>query len=202
MQPLRLIPMFASLDEASFAQLVSLSRIRTYRSGEILFFEGEQPKALIVLSRGTLKLYKSTEGAKEIVLHRFTPVSLIAERTLLQHIPFPASAVFESDGETIEIDAAGFETLFLDNSTLSRVLIASLSDKIRALEHVIERTLTKDASERVVEFVASSGALFASMRHYDIAHMLHLTPETLSRTLKKLLREGRIRKEGKHYHTP
>ncbi|MBN2896501.1 MAG: Crp/Fnr family transcriptional regulator [Campylobacterales bacterium] len=202
MHPLRLIPMFASLDEASFTQLVSLSRIRTYHSGEILFFEGERPKALLVLSRGTLKLYKSMEGTKEIVLHRFTPVSLIAERTLLQRIPFPASAVFESDGETIEIDAVGFESLFLENSALSRVLIASLSDKIRTLEQVIEHTLTKDAAERVLEFVGSSGALFASMRHYDIAHMLHLTPETLSRTLKKLLREGHIRKEGKGYCLP
>jgi CRP-like cAMP-binding protein len=199
MNRLREIPLFASLDGETFAQLAEMARLRDYRKGEVLFFEGEEPSALIILTKGVLKLYKTSAQHKEVVLHRFTPVSLIAEAALLHRTPYPASATFETDGEVVLIDAEAFETLFLGNPKLSRLLILSLTKKIKTLESLVERSLIMDAGERVLSLIENSPELFKTMRHYEMANSLNITPETFSRMIKKLLSEGKIRKEGSGY---
>lgn len=196
MNPLRSLPLFKSLDDETFAKLGAIAIRRSFKAGEILFFEGDDPDRLIILTRGVLKLYKTTSGHKEVVLHRFNPVSMIAEAAVLHRVPYPASALFETDGEALLIDYRKFETLFLNDPQLARMLILSLSEKIRALESLIERTLVMDASERVYNLIAKSPELLKKMRHYEVANIMNLTPETFSRTLKKLQHEGKIVRDG------
>ncbi len=199
MNPFQEIPLFASLDATQLAMLAEISRTKRYRRGELLFYEGDDPTHLMILTRGVLKLYKSADDGREVVLHRFTPVSMIAEMAVYNRIPFPATAVFESDGEVIFIDYGRFEARFLGNPELSRLLILSLSTKIRTLEAVIARNLVMDSRARVLHCVETTPELFASMRRYEIAAMLNMTPETLSRMLKKLVDEGTIAKAGEGY---
>ena len=90
------------------------------------------------------------------------------------------------------INYDAFESIFLSNPELARILLLSLSKKIRMLESVIERGLVMDASERVITFIRKSPELLITMRHYEIANILNLTPETFSRTLKKLQQEGKV----------
>jgi CRP-like cAMP-binding protein len=199
MNRLREISLFASLDDETLAELDAITRQRRYRKGEILFFEGEAPSALVILTKGVLKLYKTSAMHKEVVLHRFTPVSLIAEAALLHRTPYPASSVFETDGEVVLIDAEAFDAVFLGNPKLSKLLILSLGTKIKMLESLIERSLIMDAGERVLSLVENSPELFKTMRHYELANSLNITPETFSRMIRKLLREGKIRKENGGY---
>lgn len=195
MNPLRQIPLFASLDEKAFEKLDAMTRRQTYPKGAILFFEGEMPDTVTILTRGRLKLFKTTSSDKEIVLHHFTPVTFVAEMALLQQIPYPATALFEEEGEVLSIEYERFETEFLNDPQLSRLLILSLSKKVKMLESVIDRGLVMDAAERVMNLLKSSPHLFETMRHYELANLLNLTPETFSRVLKRLHENGEVLKE-------
>ncbi len=196
MNRLKSIPLFEFLDEEALAKLHAMSKVKTFRKGEILFYQGEKPSYLTILTKGHLKLYKTTSSDREIVLNHFTPVSIVAEVALMQGIDYPATAEFESDGEVILIDAAAFEELFFGHPEMARKLVASMSQKVKMLESVIERGMVMDAQERVSSLIRNSPELLNTMRHYEIAQMLNLTPETFSRTLKKLQKEGVLRKEG------
>jgi CRP/FNR family transcriptional regulator len=199
MKPLQQIPLFASLDDETLSYLESIAITRRYTKGAILFFEGETPDSLVILTQGILKLYKTSAQHKEVVLHRFTPVSLIAEVALLQQIPYPATALFETDGSVMMIDYKAFAAHFFSNPELARVLILSLSQKIRMLEGLIDRTLIMDATERICDLIENRPELFESMRHFEIAALLNITPETLSRTLKKLIADGIVEKTEQRY---
>ncbi len=199
MNTLQQIPLFASLDAQTLAAFEAMSRKRHYRKGDILFFEGEHPATLTILTQGVLKLYKTSAQHKEIVLHHFRPVSLIAETALLEQIPYPATALFETDGTILSIDYTTFSNHVFSNPDLSRRLTLSLTKKIRTLEALIERNLVMDAAERICDLIATSPEVFGAMRQFEIAGMLNMTPETLSRTLKRLLHEGIIQKNGEHY---
>ncbi len=196
MDRLRTLPLFKELNDETFTKLTAIARHQTFNKGEILFYEGDDPKDLIVLIKGVLKLFKTSSSDKEVVLHHFTPVTLVAEVALFHHISYPATAVFEADGEILLIDYAAFESLFLNDPELVRILLLSLSKKIHTLESVIERGLVMDASERVLNLLKTSPELFESMRHYEIANILNLTPETFSRTLAKLRSDGKVTKAG------
>jgi len=197
MNPLRALPLFEDLNEETFSKLTEIARQRRFQKGEILFFEGDAPNDLVVLTKGVLKLFKTSSSDKEVILHHFTPVSLVAEVAVLHRIPYPATAVFEADSEVLLINYDAFESIFLSNPELARILLLSLSKKIRMLESVIERGLVMDASERVITFIRKSPELLITMRHYEIANILNLTPETFSRTLKKLQQEGKVFKNEK-----
>ena len=196
---LREIPLFESLDEETFAKLSSIARSRSYKKDEILFFQGEEPKELVILTKGVLKLFKTATNDKEIVLNYFTPVSFVAEVALLHRIPYPATATFAADSEAILINYKEFESIFLSNPELARLLILSVSKKVRMLESVIERGLVMDATERVINMIKKSSELLETMRHYEIANILNLSPETFSRILKKLQKEKKIHKENDHW---
>ncbi len=194
MKRLNAISLFEYLDEDALQKLHAMSRIKSFHKGEILFYQGEKPAYLTVLTKGHLKLYKTTSADREIVLNHFNPISLVAEVALMQGIDYPATAEFETDGEVIQIDAKAFDDLFFSHPQMARKLVASLSMKVKNLESVIERGMVMDAQERVSSLVKNSPELLNTMRHYEIARMLNLTPETFSRTLKKLQKEGMIEK--------
>ena len=196
---LREIPLFESLDEETFAKLSSIAKSKSYKKGEILFFQGDEPKELVILTKGVLKLFKTATNDKEIILNYFTAVSFVAEVALLHRIPYPATATFEADSEAILINYKEFESIFLGNPELARLLILSLSKKVRLLESVIERGLVMDATERVVNLIKKSPELLETMRHYEIANILNLSPETFSRILKKLQKDKTIYKENEHW---
>lgn len=195
MQILKDIPLFSGLNTSALEALASIAVPKTFVKDSVLFYQGDAPKTLYILTHGTLKLYKITNDDKEIILHHFTPTTLVAEAALLQQINYPATAVCTQDVEVLAIEYEKFRDFFLGNATLAGVLISSLTAKIATLEQLIERALVMDVNERILHALKFAPTLFTSMKHYEIAAMLHMTPETLSRTLKKLHENGIITKQ-------
>lgn len=197
MEDLKKCPYFEHLDQKSLELLSSFAVKKHYTKGSVLFYEREQPKSLLLLTEGILKVYKTDQKNNEIILHMFRPISLIAEMAILEGIPFPASAMFETDGTIIEIDFEKFKREFLDSSVIALAFFKSLSKKIKNLENVIALNVVLDATARLAKFLYDHPE--DNIRHYQLAEHLHMTPETLSRTFKKLLTLGLVEKKGKEY---
>lgn len=193
----RSIYIFENLDDRQIARLEEISQIRTYKKGEIIFFEGDKAEKLIVLTDGILKVYKSDPRGNDVILHYFYPISLIAELANLEHIAYPASATFETDSQVIAIDYEAFEKEFLKNPDISFSIIKSLAKKLRNLDNVISQNLTMDSTARVAKFIYENEALFEQLRQNKIAAILNITPETMSRVMKKFKGLKIISYEGK-----
>jgi CRP/FNR family transcriptional regulator len=188
---LKNVYLFENLAASQIKRLEQISLQRSLKKGNVLFFEGDEPKNLHILTEGVLKVYKSDFKGNEVVLKYFSPVSLIAELANLDHIPYPATAVFETDGKVIAVDFKIFEKEFLRNPDVSLAIIRSLTWKLRDLEGVISRNLTMDATSRVAKFLYENEGAFLQLKQNKISSILNITPETMSRVLKKL-KEGKI----------
>jgi CRP/FNR family transcriptional regulator len=197
-QCLKKISFFENLNEKELTLLKSFSRQRTFSKGEILFYEKDMPKYLTLLTDGILKIYKTDPKNNEVVLHRFTPYSLVAEMTILENIPYPASAAFLSDGSVIEIDFDKFKKEFLNNPNISLSFFKSLSKKIKYLESVISLNIVLDSTARLAKYICENEDALG-MKHKQLAQYLHMTPETLSRIFKKLITLNLIEKDIKGY---
>jgi CRP/FNR family transcriptional regulator len=191
------IYLFENLKGAQLKRLQEISRIRKHKRGEIIFFEGDRPRELNILTDGAVKVYKSDPKGKEVVINYFYPVTLVAELANLERIPYPASAVFETDGAVISVDYHLFEEEFLKNPDISFLIIKSLTRKLRNLDTVISQNLTMDATSRVAKLIDDNGNLFAHLKQNKIAAILNITPETMSRVMKKLKESGIIEYEEK-----
>jgi len=195
---LKEIHFFENLDDAELLALSKISRERKFHKGEILFYEKEPAKYLTLLSSGVLKVYKTDAKGNEIVLHRFRPKSLVAEMAVFEGIDYPASAVFESDGSVLELDFLEFKNSFLTHPDVAFNFFRSLSKKIKNLEDVISLNIVLDSTSRVAKYICENADAF-EIKNKELAAHLHMTPETLSRILKKFTKLGFLAKESLGY---
>ncbi|HIE35546.1 MAG TPA: cyclic nucleotide-binding domain-containing protein, partial [Campylobacterales bacterium] len=112
MENLKKFYLFENLNENQLKRLKDISKKIDYKKGALLFYEGDEPKNLILLIDGILQVYKTDIKGNKIILHHFYPTSLIAEIVNLENMPYPASAEFVTDGQAILIDYSIFEKEF------------------------------------------------------------------------------------------
>lgn len=196
---LKKVFLFSELNENELANLMSISSFEHYEKGSVLFYEGDPSSKIHILIEGVVKAYKTDMKENEIVIHHFSPISLIAEMANFNRVPFPATAEFETSGSVIKIDYALFERDFLKNPAVSMGIIKSLSQKVKFLENVITDQLTLDSTSRVAKFLYENGENYQEVKRYKIATILHITPETLSRVFKKLKQLELIGDDGKDF---
>lgn len=191
--------LFESLNERHLKRLGEISTVKDYKKGQMLFFEGDLPGGFHILVEGVLKVYKTDPRGNEIVLNHFHPVALIAELANLEHIPYPASAVFETDGKVLVIKYDIFEREFLKAPDIAFSIIKSLTRKLVTLNTVISNNLTMTSTCKVARFIYDNEGLFRGLKQHKVASILNMTPETMCRALKRL-KEGRvIDKDGRKF---
>lgn len=189
---LRSIPFFSKLSDA---EIESLSRIcveKSYKKGEFLFLEGEEPKWLNILLKGTIKIYKTTRSGKEIFLHTMRPISMVAELVNFEHIAYPASALCLTNSQILKIDYDKFERDFLLNPKICFEMLKSLSSKLKIMNEVLSTELTLKSDAKVAKFIVENSELFGVLKQIQIASVVNLAPETLSRIIADFKQKGLI----------
>ncbi len=190
---------FKNLSDENLKTLERFSYEKEYKKGDILFYEGEEPENLYILTDGIIRVFKTDFKGHEITLHHFYPVSLIAELANFENLNYPATAEFETDGKVLAINFDMFEKELMKNPTLAYELVKSLLYKIRVLDNVIVQNLMMDAVSRVAKFIYEHEDLFLTLKHNKIASVLNITPETLSRILKKFREQNILVKDKSGY---
>ncbi|BCX79040.1 Crp/Fnr family transcriptional regulator [Campylobacter sp. 19-13652] len=179
------LPFFNGLSSDERKLLSSISTVRSYKSGEFLFMEGEEPRWLCYLISGSIRLYKSTPKGREIFMHQLPPLNFVAELCNFENIPYPASAVFTLGGEVLKIDYEKFCEHILKNPRISLAMIRSLSEKLKIASNLLHQELVLTSEAKVAKFIVEHEDLFNSLKHTKIASILNIAPETFSRILNK-----------------
>ena len=199
MDRIRNVSCFSKLNDEQLEKLKKISVIKKFSAKEILFYEGDAPIYLYVLLQGTLKVYKTNHKGQQIFLHQFYPGGLVAELANFENIPYPATAEFMSDSEVLRIDYKALEQDFFKNPDISFEIIKSLIAKHKILIDVIQKEVILTADAKVAKFILENGELFKTLKNTQVASILNLTPETLSRTLTKFKSLGFIELDENHH---
>lgn len=192
MKKLKDIPFFSEFDDNLFEELFSASIFQNCNKGKILFFEGDEPRYLYVLLEGKVRVYKAKNKGRQLYIHRFTPVSLIGELANFENVLHPVTAEFTSQGRVLKIDYKKLGSDFFKKPEIASKIIESLSGKIKILSDVIHKETILSSDAKVAKFIIESGELFGKIKNAQIASLLNITPETLSRVLGKFKKEGLI----------
>lgn len=199
MDRIKNIACFSNLGAEQLEKLKKISVIKKYNAKEILFYEGDAPTYLYALLQGTLKVYKTNHKGQQIFLHQFYPGGLVAELANFENIPYPATAEFMSNSEVLRIDYQALEKDFFKNPDMSFEIIKSLIAKHKILIEVIQKEVILTADAKVAKFLLENAELFQTLKNTQVASILNMTPETLSRTLTKFKSSGMIELDEKHH---
>lgn len=194
---LQKIDLFRNIDEKILLQICSMTTSVRFEQNSIIFYEGDSSRYLHCLVLGVIKLYKISSSNKEIVLKYFHTNELIAEVANFEAIAYPATAVAYTEVEILKIDFEKFKKSMYDTPEIAFKMQISLIKKIKNLEQVISTHLVLDAKGRVAKFIYDNPQTFFSIKNKEIATILNISPETLSRILRVFKDEQSINMELK-----
>lgn len=176
--------LFQNIDEDTIKKIEGFTTLQKVPKDNIVFYEGDEPKYLYLLVKGVIKLYKTSSAHKEVILKYFHENELIGEVANFEGISYPATAKAYSDVEVLKIDFDRLKEIIFSNPNMAFNIQTSLIKKIKNLENIISTNLVLDSKERVAKYIYNHSDDFFDTKNIEIAEILGVSPETLSRILK------------------
>lgn len=185
---------FSELTPIQIEELSTISNLITYPKDSILYYEDEEKDNILFLVGGLIKIYKIDKFENEIFLYHIYKNSMISELTSINNnsIYCFSNAEFVEDSTVLSINFDKFKEMFLSKNILSYKLIETLLDKTHQLQCIVNRELVFDATAKVAFMLYNDIEMFNKLKRQEVSFMLHIQPETLSRVLKRLTRNGAI----------
>jgi CRP/FNR family transcriptional regulator len=189
--------LFAAVQPASFARLVTIARLVKARKGELILREGQECPGVYVVGSGLVRVFKTGPQGKEHVLHIVGPGQTFAEVAAIGGFDVPASAEAVAPTTCALLPMDRFKKLLEEDHALAQGMMSGLTLWVRHLVGLMEGVVLRDAAGRLARFLLDAEAddrgrveLPSLKRH--LASHLNLTSETFSRTLRRLVDAGLI----------
>ncbi|MDR0664130.1 MAG: Crp/Fnr family transcriptional regulator [Helicobacteraceae bacterium] len=184
--------LFSSLEDSDKSCLFQVLKTKQLQDGEILFYENAAMDRVYFLVSGSVKSYKVNRFHNEIFLFRQINSGLITLYTPFSH---KTLSQFFSNVESIGVSLVAYlEREQIDNLCIERPNIAKLffqlfAERLSLLQNIITRDMVYDSVAKVAYTIDKKPEDFKTYKKQDVAYMLNIQPETLSRILGKLKSE-------------
>jgi CRP/FNR family transcriptional regulator len=181
-------------DTSELRGLHQLAGTIDFRPGNMIFSEGDEAHSLFGVARGFVRLYKSMPGGSRQILAFAIPGDLLGMPLSEWH-----SCSAEAIGEVVlcRFARARFANFFQTNPNTMRRIVDFEANELESARELLLLLGNASAEERVMRFLVSwrnrllsigtpSELVPLPMQRKDIAEMLGLTKETVSRIFARL----------------
>lgn len=195
----------------SLEQLTELSdKIKrlTFKKGQVIFNEGNQPYGLYCLKKGKVKISKLGDEGKEQIVRLARDASLVGYRSILNGTSYFATATAIDETEVCYIPKSMIFQLIKENPNFSLTMIGLLSDDLKRAENKITNMAQKHVRERIAEAIlllkecygvkSDNVTIDSNLTRRDIANIAGTTTETSIRILSELNKDKIIELNGKN----
>lgn len=194
------------LSPAQRAELSAIGHHRRLRKGETLFAAGDRPTACATLISGALKIASFDQGGVERIVSLVHPAGFVGE-LFAPHARHHVVAL--ADSEVCVFPTTSYEHALERFPALGRALLRRSAEDLYATRDLIDLMGRRTALGRVAGLIkamaeaASESPCHPASRFElplsrgEMAALLGLTIETVSRQLGRLEADGAIRREGR-----
>ncbi|MBC97720.1 MAG: hypothetical protein CME63_08220 [Halobacteriovoraceae bacterium] len=194
-QPATRLNLKELLTDQQRARLIS----KTYRPGETIYSEGEDPKGIFFLKSGILALTYNSENGAESLLRVFTNCVFFGHRSYLAADQYHATLTVLKEAEIRFLDQELTEEVFAQNPKVLLHVAQTMAVDLRNAENRLRDMVGKKASQRVIEallYLKHKNEDFPWTRR-EIGEFCGVKTETVSRALGELESLNLIRREGR-----
>ncbi len=197
------IALFEGLEPRTLELVAGIAVPRRYRRGEAIFAEGEPGAGFHVVVSGRVKVFKVSPEGKEQILHVWGAGEPFGEVAALEGRPYPAHAEALDDCRTAFVPRAGLLELIRRSPEFALELLAELAGRLRRFAQMVESLSLREVPGRLASYLlllddrqGGVGRIELDLAKGQLANLLGTMPETLSRILARLVRDGFIVADG------
>ena len=201
--------LLSSLSPAELHLLAARTVRKLFSAGELLFSEGEPCNGLHIVSRGKVRIFKTSMSGREQVLAVEGPGGSVAELPVFDGGPYPASVIALEDTEIAYISRRDFQAFCMEHPEVALKVLAVVGARLRRLVGIIEElsfaTIRQRLASTLLKLAQTEGKktprgvefrLPAS--HQEMANQLGTVRELISRNLMRLQAEGLLEVDARH----
>lgn len=180
-------------------------QIKFYKRKDDIFVEGDTPQGLYLLNSGKIKIFKSHELGKDLIIKLLQPGDFFGYMALLEDEFHVVSAVAMEDSDVTIFPPEDFYKLLTHPEVMKQFVkllsgnIQSEQEKLIALAY---SSVRKRTAESLLELKAryhdpkSDSPFSMAIAREDLANMVGTATESLIRTLSDFKAEGIVEIHG------
>lgn len=187
-------------------EYISLNKkVKTYKSGEVIYDEGNHANNVYLIKSGVIKSHKIDEFGKELITKIYKAEEFFGYTSFTENIPYLESATTMERTEIFSISKDELKKILKQNHKLTLEFIQLLTDNlIEFKEQLLQMaygSVKKKTANTILQFTEKMpnkmpGSIKISRS--DLASVAGIATESLIRTLSNLKKEGLIDIEGRN----
>jgi len=204
---LQYVPIFADLHEQTLDKIFSVGLKKTFQKESIILHEEEAGSAFFVIIKGKVKVSRSGNDEKEVILSILAESDFFGEMALLDGQNRSANVIAIEETELFIIQRNDFLNLLKNHAEISIALLQELTKRLRTADAKIKSLSLKDAEGKVATVILQLADDIGKIKQgiveldklplqQDLANMAGTSRETISRTLHTFAKKGLIELDG------
>ncbi len=197
---LRRAEFFAGLPDSGYGALARVARLEDHARREVVFHEGQSGTSMYLMAAGKVQLYRTTPDGRDVTIRVIGANEVFAEVILFESNEYPVTAECIAGTRLVALPRAEIHRL-LGDPDFRAAFIGHLMTKMRYLTGRIRELTLHDVETRFFAFLTEhygdSPEIELDISKKDLAAAISTTPESLSRLITRLTKDGAIAWQGK-----
>ncbi len=179
--------------EQLLREICSRAMLKPFPAGTLIYSEGDACSAIAFVLSGEIRIYKASEGGREIALYEIGrgETCILNASCVLAHTAYPANAVSAKEGVALLVSADDFRRLMETSKDVRNFVFGIMSRRLATVMALVEEVAFGRMDIRLMEYLtekAEHGVLRST--HHKIAGDMGTSREVVSRLLKDLEHKG------------
>ena len=176
-------------------------QIYTYRKKQILFSEGNHPSRIFYVITGKVKIYKTNDEGKELIVNLATTGDFIGYTAVWQGTTYKVTAEAIEDVEVAAIARSEFEQLLKENPGIQQYFLQALACEVEGKDEQLLRIAYNSLRRKVADALiflhnkykqGEQQPFSISISRENLASLAGTATESLIRTLSDFKNEKLI----------
>ena len=198
------ISLFRGLSESDLRPVAEESRLRQFRAGEMMIYQGDPGVTCHILMRGRVRVFVVGEDGRELAMHILGSGEIIGEMALFDDLPRSANVEALEETQTLELYRDALHRCLCESPVLALCLLRSMSTRLRYTTGDAEGLASRTVAERLVQrlrrlaewsgmSVPGGVRIVPPMTQQELAALVGTSRESVNRALVRLRHQGKVR---------
>jgi CRP-like cAMP-binding protein len=196
--------LFAALSESELQGLAQRAVEKRYAADDMLFWEGEPCIGIYLIIQGSVKIFRTSAGGREVMLSIEAAPATVAELPLFDGGTYPASVRALDPVVALFINKTDFQQFCRQNPDVALKVLAVVGQRLRHLVGLVESMTFGSVTQRLARMLldaskaAGSDVFDLPATHQELASRLGTVREVVSRNLGRFRSQGFIAIQDRH----